>query len=920
MMHRVTVLAFLICVAAWFSGCESPVSDLYPTNLRCEYLQDPLVIGDIEPRLSWELQATGRRRKQTAYQLLVASSAELLSKDVGDLWNSGKVLTDETVSIFYDGTELTSRASCFWKVKIWDQDSVPSAWSPVARWSMGLLNADDWEAKWIGFDAALHDTIGFGTQPWANDAKRKTDYRPLPCPYLRKEFVLENPVESAKVYITALGIYELHINGERVGRDYFTPGWTDYKKRIYYNTYDIASLLKQGTNTIAVILADGWYAGNVADRGQKFYGHQLRLKAQLEIALESEESKTVTTDGSWKAAYGALREADMQAGETYDARLEPKGWKHNGFDDSNWKKVVASDSATAPLEAYPGKTVQKIEEIKPVAVFETRPGVYVADMGQNFAGWTRIRINEQAGDSVVLKYAEKLEADSSLFTRNLRAARASDTYCAKGGEAGTWEPTFTYHGFQYVEVSGLSKPLTAEDIKGIVVHSNLERAGSFSCSSELINQIYDNIFWSQRSNYFEVPTDCPQRDERSGWLGDAQLFMRTACYNMDVAAFYNKWLVDVADAQRKNGSFSSVAPDLRVKFGAGWGDAGVICPWHFYQVYNDTQTISQYYSGMVKWLDFLQARSENNLSTLISFGDWQNVESETPTKVVAAAYYGRSTYLVAKIAAELGRDADAKKYQSLLANIQEAFYQNFVNDSGHVEGRTQTGYLFALAFDLVPDSVRPMLVEHLIHDIIERDTALTTGILGTHLLLPILTKSGYSELAYALLMKRDYPSWGDQIENGATTTWERWDSYSTEKGFHEDKTNSLNHYAFGSIGEWMYSTIAGIQTAGSGYKRIRIHPIPGGGVTHAEATYKSIRGPISSSWTLQDGVFTLNVSIPPNAVAEVYLPSGNAEAITESGMPVATSQDIEVKQSDANTTVVLVGSGSYAFKSGFEER
>ncbi|MDA9266736.1 glycoside hydrolase family 78 protein [Salibacteraceae bacterium] len=920
MRFRFPVLALLIFIAVVFSRCESPVSDLHPTNLRCEYLEDPIAINEAAPRLGWELEASGRNRAQTAYQVLVASTAELLAKDLGDLWNSGKVTSDETVNLSYRGGELTSRVSCFWKVRVWDQNNVSSDWSSVAQWSMGLLDSTDWQAKWIGYDAALYDTIAFGPQPWGNGITRKTEYRPLPCPYLRKEFKLNENIESAKVYITALGIYELHINGERVGKDYFTPGWTDYNKRIYYNAYDISSLLRQGENTIAVILADGWYAGNIADRGQHYYGKHLRLKAQLEIQREGNEPIVLITDGSWKAAFGALREADMQAGETYDARLEPIGWRNIGFDDSQWSDVVESDSITAPLEAYPSKTVQKIEEIKPIAVFETRPGVYVADMGQNFAGWANISINEKRGDTITLRFAEKLEADSSLYTRNLRGARASDTYVSKGDGVEVWEPRFTYHGFQYVEISGFSRPLSEDDITGIVVHSNLERTGSFSSSSELINKIYKNIFWSQRSNYFDVPTDCPQRDERAGWMGDAQVFMRTASYNMDVASFYKKWLVDVSDAQKDDGRFTSVAPNMGVRYGTAWGDAGVICPWLFYEIYNDTIIIAKYYHGMTRWLQFLEDNSENNLSSVITFGDWQNVNSETPKEVISTAYFKRSAELMAKMATELGRDLDVKKYNTLSDKIRESFSERLVNDSGHVQGRTQTGYLMALAFDLVPDSARPILVGHLINDIAKRDTTFSTGILGTNLLLPTLAENGHVDLAYKLLLKTDFPSWGNHVENGATTIWERWDGYSNEKGFHEDETNSLNHYAYGAVGEWMYSTIAGIQSDGPGYKQIFINPMPGGGLTQAEATYKSIRGSITSSWKLNEGVFSLDVSIPPNTVAKIYIPTNNVSSINESGQPAFSSDEFQISSHDLHTTEIKVGSGSYSFTSDFSKR
>jgi len=917
-MGRIVHLVSLLFVCLML-GCETPVSDLHSTNLRCEYLHNPLAIEQKTPRLSWEVKANGRRKSQSAYQILVASSTELLAQNIGDLWNSGKVISDETVNINYRGTKLNSRASCYWKVKVWDQNDVASAWSDNAKWSMGLLHENDWTAQWIGYDEALRDSLKYGTQPWANGVERKKEYRPLPCPYLRKEFDLEKEVSSAKVYITSLGIYEMYLNGVRVGEDYFTPGWTDYNKRIYYNTYDIGNLLKQGANTIAVILADGWYAGSVSNKGQHYYGENLRLKAQIEIQLESGDTIEVISDGSWRAAYGGIREADMQMGEVFDARLEPDGWQLNGFDDGNWSEVVSSDTITAQLQSYPGVPVQQTSEIKPIEVFETRSGVYVVDLGQNFAGWAKIRINETRGDSIVLRYAEKLNPDSSLYRRNLRGARATDIFIANGREEEVWEPRFTYHGFQYIEISGCSQPVTIESIRGVVLHSNLEQTGSFSSSNLLINKIYENIFWSQRSNYFEVPTDCPQRDERAGWLGDAQLFMHTASYNMDVAPFYTKWLVDVSDAQFEGGTISSVAPYVRVAYAAGWGDAAIICPWQLYHTYADTQVIARHYETMKLWMKFTESKSENDLSTLMSFGDWQNVKSETPTKVVATAYYRRSTALMAEMAQLLGRNDDAIEYKNLSENIKRSFTENLVSDSGHVEGRTQTGYLLALAFDLVPDSMRPTLVEHLVDDIISRDTSLSTGILGTHLLLPTLAENGHLDLAYKLLLKTDFPSWGHHIENGATTIWERWDGYSAEKGFVDDDINSFNHYAYGSIGEWFYSTIAGIQSDGPGYKQIIIHPKPGGGITHAEATYKSIRGYIASSWTITGGEFQLNVSIPANTTAKIYMPTSEPNDIREGEQLISQVKDCRVSLRDSKTTLIEVGSGDYSFQAKITE-
>ena len=919
---KVRFLYFFLLTTFLIYGCQqeptNESSDLTPVGLRCEYLENPLSIETKVPRLSWRLEASGRQRQQSAYQILVASQKDFLEKDQGDLWNSGKIESDESVNIPYSGSELTSEINCYWKVKVWDEKGKASDWSPVASWGMGLLKGSRWQAKWIGLDEAWSDTT-YKSKPWANNMRQKTEYRPLPCPYLRKEFMLEEKVESAKIYITALGIYELYINGKRIGNDYFTPGWTDYKDRIYYNTYDIASSLQSGKNTIAVILADGWYAGNMANWGQYHYGEKLRLKAQIKVNAKGQNPQIISTDGSWKASYGPLREADMQGGETYDARLAMPGWNKNDFDDSSWSDVVVTDSTTAPLQAYPGVTVQKTGEIKPKAIFEQGPGVFIVDMGQNFAGWAKIKVKGERGQQVVMRFAEKLNADSTIHTRNLRTARCTDTYILSGSEEETWEPRFTYHGYQFIEVTGYPGELTPDKITGVVVHSNLPVAGHFSCSDPLINKIYSNIVWSQRSNYFDVPTDCPQRDERMGWTGDAQVFFRTASYNMDLAAFFKKWMVDVEDGMFDDGRFPSTAPMIYNGYAAGWGDAGVICPWNLYQVYRDMRIVEEFFPLMTGWMDYLEGVTENYIHLGKTYGDWQNADSETPKKIVATAYLKRSAGLIEKMALLLGKEAEAEKYRTLADNIRSAFTKEFVEPNGKIESNTQTAYLMALSFDLVPDQLRKPVAEQLIKAIQKRDNALSTGILGTNLLLPVLTELGELDLAYQILQNTKYPSWGFQINNGATTIWERWDSFSYEDGFHKDSTNSLNHYAYGSVGEWMFSTIAGIELLEPGYKLIKIHPQPGGGLKHAKGEYLSIRGQIASSWRLNDGRFELDVTIPANTRAVITIPTNDPGSLTESFWPVEDRTDFETVEKQDGSVVMTVGSGKYHFRSAYSQ-
>lgn len=913
----ISMLAVLQLIVT-LSGCRPSCSDIRPTELKCEYRTNPFGLDQTRPRLSWIPEGEGRWRKQTAYQILVASSREMLDQDRGDLWDSQKVLSEETVNIPYQGNSLRSKQECFWKVRIWDEDSLVSRWSDPGQWSMGLLDSTDWKALWVGYDQALSDSA-YPYRPWGNGVKLRKGkrYRPLPSLYLRKEFSVEGDISSARVYATAQGVYVLYVNGQRVGEDHLMPGWTDYNQRIHYQTYDVASLLKEGENTIAAILGDGWFAGSHANRGQHFYGTQLRFIAQLHLDFQDRSERVITTDDTWKATYGPIRISDLQGGETYDARLEADGWNESGFDDKLWANVDHGRTVFGSLVAYPNAPIRHIDEIKPVSVDEQRSGVYVVDMGQNFSGWARITAQGQRGDSIVMKFGEALNPDGSVHTRNLRSAHCTDTYVIKSSDMVTWEPKFTYRGYRYIEVEGYPGELTGDQITGIVLHSDLEQVGTFESSDTQINRLYNSIVWSQRSNFVDIPTDCPQRDERLGWAGDVQVFMRTACYNMDAAAFFHKWLNDLNESRFGNNPFPNMAPAGN-SFGgvsAGWGDARVICPWHLFQVYNDTQMIVEHYDMMIGWMNHRALHHEQGISTLSSFGDWHHVDDKTPIPVVSTAYYKHVADLMAEMSSIIGREGDGHRYRALSDTIFNAFNEHYVDDSGKVDGHTQTGYLLALAFDLLPDSLVEIAVDHLVADIVERDTTLSTGILGTHLLLSVLSEHGHTDLAYELLLNTKYPSWGHMIKNGATTTWERWDGFSYDSGMHEDSTNSLNHYALGSVGEWFYSTIAGIRSDGPGYKKIMITPQPGGELTYVKARYKSIRGVISSSWRWEGDHFELEVEVPINTEASVYIPTNDPDSVTESDLSLDVAEGVEVLQETGEVVIVRIGSGTYSFRS-----
>jgi alpha-L-rhamnosidase len=903
-------------LALTLTRCHNAENNLRAGDLTCEKLTNPLSINTLKPELSWKTEGFGRARSQTAYQIIVASNTEKLKNDDGDLWNTFKVSSNESINIEYQGAALQTGQKCFWKVRVWDESDMISDWSNTNFWGIGLLEPNAWKAQWIGYDAAKSDTT-FKIQPRGNNIRLKSEYLPLPCPYFRKEFSLESEFESATLYVTALGIYEVSINGNRVGNDYFNPGWTDYRKRIYYNTYDVTQLIKMGNNTIGSIISDGWYAGNIANRGQNYYGNNLRFRVQILIQFSDGHIDTIASDSTWRASYGPILEADMQAGEAVDARLSMRGWNENGFHDKNWAMVRAIDTTTAPLLAYPGVPVRKTQEIIPKKIFEPSPGVYLVDMGQNFSGWAKLSLKGVKGQKVMLRYGEMLNSDSTLHTRNLRSARSSDTYIFSGSESEVYEPRFTYHGFRFVEITGLTEKPTKQQIVGVVLHSNLERSGSFSCSDSLINQIQRNIVWSQRSNYIDVPTDCPQRDERMGWTGDAQLFLPTASYNMNVAPFFNKWMDDLLDGQAQNGQFPSTAPKVYNRISSGWGDAGVICPWILFHFYNDTLLLKKYYPAMKKWMKFRDEHSENFISTLESYGDWQNNDDETPIALISTAYHKRCADLMAEMARILDNTADQLEFEALSRNIFESFNSEFVDENGSILGNTQTGYLIVLGFDLLPSPIKSKATQHLVGLIHQNDTSLSTGILGTQLLLPVLTENGHIDLAYRLLMNTAFPSWGHQIQNGASTIWERWDGYSHENGFHEDSTNSFNHYAQGSIGEWFFSTIAGINSDGPGFKNILIRPQIGGGLDWAKADYNSVRGRISSNWIIENGIISMDTSIPSNTEAWIYIPTTSASSITEGDQLLGEVKGILAIEPLDTEIRIRVGSGDYAFKAKY---
>ncbi|HEY4416908.1 MAG TPA: family 78 glycoside hydrolase catalytic domain [Verrucomicrobiae bacterium] len=983
-MKRLRILFTLAAIFIAGVGLAS----VTPQTLRCEYLVNPLGIDATSPRLTWILTASQRGEAQTAYQILVASSRELLDADKGDLWDSGKVISSESSQIAYAGQPLVARANCFWKVRAWDKDATdaqPGAWSSVATWQMGLLQPEDWSAKWIESASATtagppaelviqHATYEAETdgEPKMADVTRavrrrvKNGWIRMPVsnrsmgvdpannlhkhlrveytyngqsftnviaeglifqvpeqgaalPYLRKQFDVNARVQSATLYVTALGLYEVHLNGQRVGDHVLAPDWTDYRHRVRYQAYDVTSLMQRGKNALAAMLADGWYSGHIGNGGFEFFGKEPAFMAQLEVTYADGRRERFVTDKTWLSHPSPILASDFMLGERYDARDEIKGWDQAGLDESEWQPVAVRTNVTIQLDAQVMPPVHELVELKPKSVKPAKDGGWIYDLGQNMVGVVRLKVSAPAGTKLTLHHAEMLNPDGSIYTTNLRGAPSVDNYTTKGGGTEIWQPRFTFHGFRYVELSGLSKPASLDMVTGVVIGSDTPRTGEFACSDPRLNQLQSNIQWGQRGNYISVPTDCPQRDERLGWMGDAEVFIRTATYNADVASFFTKWLVDVDDGQNAAGSFSDVSPNtMGVNGVPAWGDAGVICPWTIYEIYGDKRILKNHLPAMIRWIEYMHVHSDGLIRDRDrgnDYGDWLSIGADTPKDLIGTAFFAYSTHLVAKACRVVGHTADADKYDQLFADIKSAFNKKYVAADGRITGDTQCVYAMALKFELLPDELRPRAAQYLEDDIKTKGWHLSTGFVGVSYLLPVLTQAGKADTAYRLLLQDTFPSWLFSVKQGATTIWERWDGWTPDKGFQDPGMNSFNHYSLGSCGEFLFGGVGGIKPASAGYDTIAIKPIIEPGLTWAKTSYDSIHGKIATDWKVDGQKLKLKVTIPVNTSATVYVPAKDSDAVTESGDPVAKMDGVKFLRMENGRAVFELGSGTYAFNS-----
>jgi alpha-L-rhamnosidase len=1028
-----------------------------------EHLVEPVGVDVALPRFSWELASSTRGAMQGAYQIVVGTSREAVARGEGDLWDSGRVASGESIDIVYAGVPLPAHARLFWSVKVWDADDQSLGFSLPATFATGFVGSERWQPTWIGFDAlrnthppqvntlaksnwlahpddpagslpagarrtfgrsftlvpgqaiddvfinviaddyfelslngvalarteppyqwrtskrvalkdalrpgenVLHITVingdvsasgllanlqiryadgtsqelptdanwsamkdsgvainakarGLnGIKPWG-DCSSDLTFLP-PVPLLRKTFDLNAAPVRATLYVAVLGDGDLFLNGTRVADERYLSGWTDYKKRVYYRAYDITDRLSAGANAMGVVLADGWYSGHVGmTRKRDFYGKHARFAVELHVELADGTRQVVRTDDTWRAADGPTRSADFLKGEVYDARLEKSGWAAPGFDDTTWSRVDVGTAEVSPqVQWHPAPPVRTFTTIAPQRVTEPTPGTYVIDLGQNIAGVVRLKLRDtKPGQVVTLRHAERLNPDGTLYTINLRSATSVDTYTCRGTAVETWEPRFTFHGFQYVEVSGLSAAPAADTITGVAFSTDTPVTGSFETSDAMLNRLHQNILFTQRANFIDIPTDCPQRDERLGWTADAQIYLNAAMLNADVQAFFDKWLTDLIDAQGPNGEFPMVAPLIIVgqDGGPAWADAGTIVPWTLYEAYGDRRVLERQYPSMKRFVDFSVGRTREGLlppEKFHCFGDWLNIKDQTPHDLLYSAYLAHSADLTSRAARVLGQAQDAQKYAMLFDDAKAVFQKTYLDAEGKLKGDSQTAYVLAIRFGLLTDTQRAAAAKHLIANVERKGMHLATGFVGTKDLMLVLTDIGRSDVAFTLLHNTTFPSWGFSIEHGATSIWERWDGWTPDKGFQDPGMNSFAHYSFGAVYQWMVENIGGIHATVGAAKQITVAPHFDPTLTWANVSYHSPRGMISTKWKREGDALVVNITIPANVRATITLPTTPTTTITESGDSLESANGLNLLKRDSNTVHIEAGGGTYRF-------
>ncbi|MFD0712257.1 family 78 glycoside hydrolase catalytic domain [Paenibacillus sp. GCM10027626] len=893
------------------------MAELKVQSLACEY-REKLLGTDVKvPRFSWKLDANRRGTTQLAYRIQTAESIHGFDSPS---WDSGRIESSQTILVEYGGPEVRSRTRYYYRVKAWDHDGRESEWSLPCWWETGLLSSEEWKADWITPESQAID-------PDAPEAF-----------LLRSSFLAKQGIEKARIYATAAGVYELYVNGCRVGEDVLAPGWTSYHDRHQYQTYDVTDLLKNGENGIGILLGDGWYKGELTWLGKRnIYGNRRAALLQLWIQYTDGTEEWVTTDRSWKASTGAIRMSELYAGEIYDAGQERNGWSDAALPDGDWFGIEILPLGYAQLAAQENEPTRVTEILLALSIVRTPAGARVLDMGQNLVGRMRMTLDLPAGAHIRLQHAEVLDKEGNFYTANLRKAKQIVEYMAGEGGKVNYAPHFTFQGFRYVLVEGLeewSDEQLLEAFTAEVLHTNMQRTGSFECSNPLVNRLQQNIVWGQRGNFLDVPTDCPQRDERLGWTGDAQVFIRTAAFNYHVGPFFTKWLRDLKADQRETGSVPFVVPNALGDYtspqwgdetytSSAWGDAVTVCPWTVYLVYGDRRLLEEQYGSMKAWVEFIRAQGndEHLWNTGFHFGDWLALDAHegsyfgaTPVELVATAYYALSTRILRDAAAVLGKEEDARQYGQLLQGITARFRETFLTADGSMIAATQTANILPLVFGLVEGEDRKQIASDLNELVWKKGCHLDTGFVGTPYLCLALSENGYHGTAMRLLLQESYPSWLYSISKGATTIWEHWDGIKPDGSFWSDDMNSFNHYAYGAIGDWMYRYVAGLDMDETipAYRKLRIRPgYDGGELTFARASLDSAYGRVSVWWNIMENNIEICTEIPANTSAEIWLPGARLDSMTENGIAIQDAEGILAYTETEEGVLLEAGSGTY---------
>ncbi|HPU43948.1 MAG TPA: family 78 glycoside hydrolase catalytic domain [Dictyoglomaceae bacterium] len=913
----------------------SDLDSYAPFDLRCEYAENPLGVDEKQPVLSWKLNHSKKNEKQSAYQIIISSSLE---NDTGDMWDTGKVVSQDQL-VKYNGKELLPFKTYYWKVRWWDSEDRVSPYSEIAKFEMGILNRSNWKAKWISKKEHKYEENAPEEAPFGRT------YTIAYAPLFRKEFMIEKKIKRARAYISGLGLYELYINGQKIGDRVLDPGQTDYNKRVLYTVYCVDSNVKMGENAIGIILGNGRYV--------KDYGYDFpKLTFQLLIEYEDRTQEFVISDETWKVTYGPISMNSLYHGEIYDARKEISGWDLPKFNDKNWEEAVEVEGPLGELnsEIYP--PIKIVQTLKPIKMWSPKQGLYVYDFGQNFTGWAKLYVESPGeGKEIRIRYSELVYDDGTLNTATNRTALATDVYITKGDNLEIYEPKFTYHGFRYVEVSGYPRVPTLESIEGRVVHTALEPIGEFISSNELINKIHNNIIWGQLSNFMSVPTDCPQRDERMGWMGDAQLSAEEAVFNFDMIGFYKKYLNDIKDAQKEDGSLSDVIPPYWSLYPGdpAWSSAYITIAWYLYKHYGDETILEDHYEGFKKYLMFLSKLAPNYTLNFYKYGDWCQPGTVRPKdfsgELVSTWYFYHDTLILSKIAKILNKNEDYEYFYNLAEKIKDAFNKKFLKEKAYsctpyefdqeslekaIEKypeevkeimrqhftimssldmfTSQTINILPLYLNMVPEEKKKEVLNTLIGDIVKvHDSHLDTGIVGTKYIFDVLTDNGYSELAYKVATQKTYPGFGYMIEEGATTLWERWEKL-TSTGM-----NSHNHIMFGSIDAWFYRVLAGIKPKEAGWNKILFEPHPIGDLKYVKASVNTIKGPVEISWEKNENSFLLSIFIPVNSEGEVRIPKIFDKFVIKENDKIVYEKSGDAIEKE-NYVSFTLGAGWYFFK------